>query len=159
MHGNILCRPPYISGYCCEAANVCKVLPERSKNHAKLEKTRKLLRLLLRNICLLLSIDIVRTQYFGFSRSGCPEVFCKKGVLSNFTKFTEKHLYQSPFSNGLFGLRPVALLKRLWHRCFPCEFGEFSRNAFSHRAPLVAASVFLIFPNFLRLCVDSFDIW
>ena len=27
-------------------------------------------------------------------RSSCPEVFCKKGVLENFAKFTGKHLYQ-----------------------------------------------------------------
>ena len=26
-----------------------------------------------------------------------PEVFCRKGVLGNFTKFTGKHLCQSPF--------------------------------------------------------------
>ena len=28
-------------------------------------------------------------------RSSRPEVFCKKGVLRNFAKFTGKHLYQS----------------------------------------------------------------
>ena len=28
-------------------------------------------------------------------RSSRPEVFCKKGVLRNFTKFTRKHLCQS----------------------------------------------------------------
>ena len=28
-------------------------------------------------------------------RSSCPEVFCKKGVLRNFAKFSEKHQYQS----------------------------------------------------------------
>ena len=39
-----------------------------------------------------------------FNRSSPPEVFCKKGVLRNFTKFTGKHLCQSPFfnKNGLF---------------------------------------------------------
>ena len=39
-----------------------------------------------------------------FNRSSPPEVFCKKGVLRNFTKFTGKHLCQSPFFNkyGLF---------------------------------------------------------
>ena len=30
-------------------------------------------------------------------RSSRPEVFCKKGVLKNFAKFTGKHLYQSFF--------------------------------------------------------------
>ena len=33
------------------------------------------------------------------SRSSRPEVFCKKGVLRNLTKFTEKHLCQSLFFN------------------------------------------------------------
>ena len=32
-------------------------------------------------------------------RSSCPEVFCKKGVLRNFEKFTRKHLYQRLFLN------------------------------------------------------------
>ena len=31
----------------------------------------------------------------------CPEVFCKKGVLKNFTKFTGKHLCQSLFFNNV----------------------------------------------------------
>ena len=49
---------------------------------------------------------------FGFSnivklflQKQPPEVFCKKGVLENFTKFTGKHLCQSLFFN--------------WYRCFP----------------------------------------
>ena len=37
-----------------------------------------------------------RSSPFGSSR---PEVFCKKVVLENFTKFTGKHLYQSLFFN------------------------------------------------------------
>ena len=37
-------------------------------------------------------------------RTSRPEVFCKKGVLRNFTKSTGKHLYQS--------LRPATLLKK-----------------------------------------------
>ena len=38
-------------------------------------------------------------------KSSCPEVFCKKGVLRNFTKFTGKHLCQSLFFNKVAGLR------------------------------------------------------
>ena len=37
--------------------------------------------------------------FFKTYRSSRPEVFCEKGVLRNFTKFTGKHLYQSLFSN------------------------------------------------------------
>ena len=45
-------------------------------------------------------------------RSSRPEVFCKKGVLRNFAKFTGKHLCQSLFFNKVAGLRPATLLKR-----------------------------------------------
>ena len=40
------------------------------------------------------------------------EVFCKKGALKNFTKFTEKHLWQNLFFNKAAGLRPATSLKR-----------------------------------------------
>ena len=37
-------------------------------------------------------------------RSSRPEVFCKKDVLKNSTKFTVKHLFQSPLFNKVAGL-------------------------------------------------------
>ena len=40
------------------------------------------------------------------SKSSRLEVFFKKGVLRNFTKFTGKHLCQSLFFNKVAGLRP-----------------------------------------------------
>ena len=59
----------------------------------------------------------------SISTSNRPEVFCKKVVLRNFTKFTGKYLCQS--------LRPATLLKkRLWHRCFPANFVKFLRTSF-----------------------------
>ena len=60
--------------------------------------------------------------------SSHPEVVCKKGVLSNFAKFTGKHLCQSLFLNKLqaSGLRPATLLKkRICHSCFPVTFAKF----------------------------------
>ena len=64
-------------------------------------------------------------------RSSRPEVFCKKGVLGNFAKFTGKHLCQSLFFNKVAGLRPATLLKKvLWHRCFPVNFAKFLRTPF-----------------------------
>ena len=36
-------------------------------------------------------------------------MFCKKGVLKNFTKFTEKHQCQSLFFKKVAGLRPEHL--------------------------------------------------
>ena len=59
------------------------------------------------------------------------EVFCQKGVLRNFAKFTGKHLCQSLFFNKVADLRPATLLKkRLWHRCFPVNFAKFLRIPF-----------------------------
>ena len=64
------------------------------------------------------------------------KVFCKKGVLRNFAKFTGKHLCYSLFFNkvaglpvgiglpnyllppGRLALKSPLLKKRLWHRCF-----------------------------------------
>ena len=45
------------------------------------------------------------------ARSSRPEVFCKKGVLRNFAKFTGKHLCQSLFLNKVAGLRPEIFTK------------------------------------------------
>ena len=45
-------------------------------------------------------------------RSSRPEVFCKKGVLKNFTKFTGKHLCQNLFFNKVAGLRLATLLRK-----------------------------------------------
>ena len=65
---------------------------------------------------------------FTFSRL---EVFCKKGVLRNFTKVTGKHLRQSLFFNKVAGLRSENFIKkRLWHRCFPVTFVKFLRTLF-----------------------------
>ena len=64
-------------------------------------------------------------------RSSRPEVFCKKGGLRNFTKFSGKHLCQRLFFNKVAGLRTATLLKkRLWHKCFPVNFAKFQRTPF-----------------------------
>ena len=53
----------------------------------------------------------------------------KKAFLTNFAKFTEKHLCQSLFFNKVAGLRPATLFKRrLWHKCFPVNFPKFLRT-------------------------------
>ena len=52
------------------------------------------------------------TLIFTISRSSHPELFCKKGVLRHFTKFTGKHLCQVLFFNKVVGLRPAVLLKK-----------------------------------------------
>ena len=56
---------------------------------------------------------MIRTSNFTkFCRNSRHEVFCKKGALGNFAKFTGKHLRQSLFFNKVAGLRPATLLKR-----------------------------------------------
>ena len=60
-------------------------------------------------------------------RSSRPEVFCKKYVLKNFAKFTAKHLCQSLFFSKVAGKPATLLKKRLWHSCFPVNFGKFLR--------------------------------
>ena len=63
-------------------------------------------------------------------RSSRLEVFCAKGVLKDFAKFTGKHLCQGLFLKAA-DLRPVTLLKKsLWHRCFPADFAKFLRATF-----------------------------
>ena len=65
------------------------------------------------------------------SRRSRPRVFCKRGVLRNFPKFTGKHRCQRTFFNKVADLRPATLLKkRFWHRCFPLNFAKYLRTPF-----------------------------
>ena len=58
-------------------------------------------------------------------------MFCKRGVLRNFPKFTGKHLRQRLFFNKVADLKPARLLKkRLWHRCFSLSFAKYLRTTF-----------------------------
>ena len=62
-----------------------------------------------------------------------PEVFCKKGVLKNFAKFTGKHLHQNLFFSKVADLRSATLLKKRVCEVFPCEFYEIFKNIFFYR--------------------------
>ena len=64
---------------------------------------------------------------FITSRSSRPEVFCKKGVLGNFTIFTGKHLCQSLFLNKDNNF----IKKETLAQVLSCEFYEFSKYTFS----------------------------
>ena len=78
-----------------------------------------------------------------------PRCSVKKGVLRNFAKSTGKHLRQSFFFNKVASLRPATLLKkRLWHRCFPVDFGEISKNTFFTKHLWTTASA----SNVKRIC-------
>ena len=56
----------------------------------------------------------MRHAWLTIHRSSHPDVFCKKGVLENFAKFTGKYLCQSLFLNKVAGLRPAPLVTRFW---------------------------------------------
>ena len=73
-------------------------------------------------------------------RSTRPEVFCKKGVLKNFTeKFTGKYLCQSLFFNSCRPQTCNLIEKETLAQVFSCEFCEISKNTFFYRTPLVVA--------------------
>ena len=57
-----------------------------------------------------------------------PEVFCQKGVLKNFSKFTEKQLFQSLFFHKVAGHE--AFKKATLAQVFSCEFEEIFKNTF-----------------------------
>ena len=62
-------------------------------------------------------------------------MFCEKGVLRNFAKFTGKHLCQSLFFNKVAG----AAWKRDSGTGFFLWILRNSKNTFLYRTPLVAA--------------------
>ena len=70
-------------------------------------------------------------------------MFYKQGVLKNIIKFTGKHLCQSLFFNKVAGdAAPTLLKKRLWRRCFLCEFCEIFKNTYLKEHPWTNASIY-----------------
>ena len=76
-----------------------------------------------------------------------PEMFYKKDVLRNFTKFAGEHLCQSLFFK-----------KETLAQVFSCKFCETFKNTFLHRTPLVTASEFGCFSLLLNWVIAS-KIW
>ena len=68
-------------------------------------------------------------------------MFREKGVLRNFSKFTQNHLCQSLFFNKVAGSACNFMKKETLAQVFSCEFSEISKNTFFYRTTLVAASV------------------
>ena len=71
-----------------------------------------------------------QTVLCGNNTSSRPEVFCKKGVLINFTKFIGKHLYQRLFVNKVANLACIFIKKESLAQAFSCKFCEISKNTF-----------------------------
>ena len=82
--------------------------------------------------------------------SSRPEVFCKKGVLRNFAKFTGKHLCQGLFFINVAG--PCNFFKKeTLAQVFFSEFWKISKNTFSYRTHPAAASVYIMKVFSMRL--------
>ena len=77
------------------------------------------------------SLSYLKSDTHVTYSSSRPEVFCKKGVLKNFSIFTGKHhLFQSLLFNKVAGLRQETLAQ-----VFSCEFYNISTNTFFIRTP------------------------
>ena len=73
-------------------------------------------------------LDNSCSEYYRSSHHRCSTT---RGVLKNFAKFKEKHLYRSLSFNDVAGLRPATLVKkRLWDRCFPKNSAKFFRTPY-----------------------------
>ena len=100
------------------------------------------------NLCRLTIISFCFSCFEVFRRSR-PEVLYKKGVLTDFAKFTGKHLCHSLFFNKVTALKPVTLLKkRISHRCFLVNFAK-SLRTFFYGTPPVAASGFTTIKGYI----------
>ena len=74
-------------------------------------------------------------------RNSRPELFCKKSALINFAKFAGNRLCQGLFFNKVADLEVCDFIKKeILVQVFSCEFCQISKNTFSYRTPLVAAS-------------------
>ena len=80
----------------------------------------------------------------GNNRSSRPVVFCKKGVLRNFVKFTGNTCTRNSFLIKLQAWPATLSKKNLWHRCFPVNFAKFPRTPFFYRTPQVDASKIIV---------------
>ena len=93
-------------------------------------------------------------KYYKTFQKQPREMFYKKVVLTNFAKFTGKHLSHSFFFNKVAGLSPATLFKkRLRHRCFPMNFAKFLRTPFLQN---ISGRLLLIFPVFQNNCFRNF---
>ena len=77
---------------------------------------------------------------YAKNRGSRSNVFCKKGIVKDFAKFTGKQLCQSLFLIKLQAATASLLKKKLWHKCFPMNFAEFLRTSttgFFWRRPII----------------------
>ena len=85
-------------------------------------------------------------------------MFCKKGVLKNFVKFTGKHLSQSAFLIMKQAATCNFIKKRLWPRWFPVSFSKFSRKCmFIEHVRWLLLVLFFLFAHkeWKNVCFDT----
>ena len=82
-------------------------------------------------------------------RSSREEVFCKKGFLKNFAKFTEKELCQSLHSKKVSGLSlQIYCKKKTLTPVLSCEIGKIFRSScFIEHLWTTASLCRLLVPN------------
>ena len=80
--------------------------------------------------------------YFSIQHSEAVVQMCsvKKVFLEIAQNSPENTCTRVSFFNKVAGLRPATLLKKLLAQVFSCESCGVSKNTFSYRTPLVAAS-------------------
>ena len=71
----------------------------------------------------------LQARCFIMNRNSCLEVFCRKGVVRNFAKFTGKHLCQSLFFIKVASACNL-IKKETLAQVFSCAFCEISKNTF-----------------------------
>ena len=69
-------------------------------------------------------------KYWGGQGPLGPEVFCRKGILRNFAKFTGKHLCQNLFFNKVASLRLSLIKKETLAQVFPAGVVKLVRTPF-----------------------------
>ena len=92
-------------------------------------------------------------KYLLIFRRSRPDVFCKKGVLRNFTKFIGKHLRWILYFNKVAD--PTLSKQKLWHRYFPVTFVQFLRKPFlTEHLGWLLVSLLLILKIFLSVEIN-----
>ena len=92
------------------------------------------------NLALLVTFSQKHIQTAGLRRSSRLQMFYKKGVLKNFSSFTEKHLFWSLF---WIELSPATLLKRDSNTGVFLWILQHFKNSLFYRTLSVAASVYI----------------
>ena len=97
-------------------------------------------------------------------RCSAKKVFCKKGVLKNFARFTGKHLCQCLFFNKVAGLSPASLLKKeTLAQVFSGQFVKFLRTPFCRTLLMAASETLAIhqkkFPRFSVCNQNDFSMY